>query len=172
MQQFRLIKPAPELEKEYGRFAADWSKNGEKIVPFAAGYDAGTTYAQWIEDTRRAETAAPEGEVPSHTFLMVEKKKIVGAVNVRHTLNKQLLLYGGHITFGVRPSCRGQGISKELLRLALEFARRQGMNRLLVTCDSGNIAACRTILSCGGVLENEVEHNGFTIRRYWFSAGN
>lgn len=56
-----------------------------------------------------------------------------------------------------------------MLAQALEFCRERGMERVLVTCDKGNPASARTILSNGGVLENEVPEGESITQRYWIS---
>lgn len=60
----------------------------------------------------------------------------MGAVNIRHYLNDELLKTGGHIGAGTRPSERRKGYAK-------------------------------SIISNGGVLEDEVSNNGHICQRYW-----
>jgi predicted acetyltransferase len=43
--------------------------------------------------------------------LYMDKDKLVGAVNTQHRLNNKLLLNGGHIGDGVRPSEQEKGIA-------------------------------------------------------------
>ena len=45
-----------------------------------------------------------------------------------------------------------------------------GLVRVLVTCDRDNRASARTILACGGVLEDEREReDGGVTQRYWIA---
>lgn len=56
----------------------------------------------------------------------------------------------------------------EILRQSLIVARAVGIDRVLVTCDEGNVASARTIERCGGVLESVVAIDGGPAkRRYW-----
>ena len=96
---------------------------------------------------------------------------MVGAVNIRHRLNDRLLLDGGHIGDGVRPSERGRGVATAMIGLALEECRRLGIRRVLMVCDKDNIASARSIIKNGGVLENEVVVDGETVQRYWIGLG-
>ena len=51
-----------------------------------------------------------------------------------------------------------------MLFMALPIAKELGIDRALVTCDKNNPASAKTILRCGGVLEDERLENGV-----WFS---
>ena len=48
----------------------------------------------------------------------IERNIIAGAVNIRHYLNESLLLNGGHIGDGVRPSERRKGVATKMIALA------------------------------------------------------
>ena len=113
-----------------------------------------------------------DGKVPDSTFfcLDMDRNIMVGAVNIRHRLNDRLLLDGGHIGDGVRPSERGRGVATAMIGLALEECRRLGIRRVLMVCDKDNIASARSIIKNGGMLENEVVVDGETVQRYWISV--
>lgn len=137
------------------------------------GLAAAQSYGEWLSacrDNRSPDTVRP-GLVDATTFLAVEAKRgdLVGMIDVRHRLNDFLLHYGGNIGYSVRPGCRRRGYAKAMLGQALEFCRERGMERVLVTCDKGNPASARTILSNGGVLENEVPEGESITQRYWIS---
>ena len=91
----------------------------------------------------------------------------MGAVNIRHFLNEALLLNGGHIGDGVRPSQRRKGIATAMIALALEECRKLGLDRVLMVCDKENIGSAKSIQKNGGILENEVVVNGVIEQRYW-----
>ena len=88
-------------------------------------------------------------------------------MNIRHYLNDALLKSGGHIGDGVRPSERRRGVATAMIGLALDECRKLGIDRVLMVCDRDNIGSARSIINNGGVLENEVEHDGHIIQRYW-----
>jgi len=92
---------------------------------------------------------------------------VIGFIAVRHTLGNEFLrTQGGHIGYSIRPSRRRQGHASRALGLALDRARRLGLDRVLVTCDEANAASARTIESQGGVFECVSEGK----RRYWISC--
>ena len=71
--------------------------------------------------------------------------------------DRVLLLNGGHIGDGVRPSQRRKGIATKMIGLALEECRKLGISRVLMVCDKTNIGSAKSIQRNGGVLENEVD---------------
>ena len=97
----------------------------------------------------------PRGIVPSTTYWGVVNNKVVGNLNLRHFLNKNLREVGGHIGYGVHPKERGRGYATEMLRLGLKKAWAMGMNKALITCDVANIASRKVIEKNGGLLENQ-----------------
>ena len=89
--------------------------------------------------------------------------EVIGFLNLRHELNDWLREEGGHIGYSVRPARRRQGHASRALALAVRRAADLGIERVLVTCDSDNVASARTIEACGGVFE-DVRNDK---RRYW-----
>lgn len=169
--QFRLVKPTMEMKEQYYDYVKDWESAGEAIVPYAARL-LDRSYKEWVEYTARMEskeTCNPDW-VPAHTiFLVREDGKIIGAINIRHTLNDYLLNYGGHIGYGIRPSERKKGFASLMLSLALPIARELGIDKALITCDKNNAGSAKTIMKNDGVLENEVEEDGKLVQRYWIN---
>ena len=92
---------------------------------------------------------------------------MVGAVNIRHYLNESLLLNGGHIGDGVRPSERRKGIATKMIALALDECKKLGIERVLMVCDKENVGSAKSIQKNGGILENEIEVDGVVEHRYW-----
>ena len=111
------------------------------------------------------------GWVLDTTLFCLDKDRniFVGAVNIRHYLNDELLKTGGHIGDGIRPSERGKGYSTAMIALALDECKKLGINKVLMCCDRDNIASMKSIIRNGGVLENEVEEDEQLVQRYWIS---
>lgn len=110
------------------------------------------------------------GKVPDSTYFVLDTKRhiFVGAVNIRHKLNEGLLLYGGHIGDGIRPSERNKGYGTRMIRLALNKCKALNINKVLMVCDVSNEWSRRTIVKNGGVLENTVtDDKGHILERYW-----
>lgn len=134
------------------------------------------TPAEWLELVRSyADPAAvPEGKVQATQFLAIREAdgKLVGMLQARHYFNEYLEKYAGHIGYSVRPGERRKGYAREMLRLALPFCRKIGLDRVLISCEPDNPASRRTILANGGVYESTVHEPGENIdlERYWIAV--
>ena len=75
------------------------------------------------------------------------------------------------MAYSVRPSERGKGYATEILRQALDRARKLGIDRVRMTCDVTNAASARVIEKNGGGLDSESYSDaaGRVTRRYWIA---
>jgi len=101
--------------------------------------------------------------VPATELWYVDGPAYIGTVMVRHELTPQLRHEGGNIGYHVVPGYRRRGHATAMLAEARAWCRARGMTRLLVTCDTGNVASRRVIEANGGVLDND----SGGICRYW-----
>lgn len=92
-------------------------------------------------------------------------------IDIRHRLNEFLLNFGGNIGYSVRKSERRKGYATEMLKLALKKCIELNIKKVLITCNKDNIGSAKTIISNGGILENEIfdpDDNKMT-QRYWIT---
>lgn len=113
----------------------------------------------------------PKDHVPC-TFLFAfnDNNEIVGRTSIRHNLTNHLLKEGGHVGYGVVPKYRKQGYATLILEESIRYIKDHlpGLEKILVTCDEGNIGSQKTIEKNNGVLENIIEINGQKSKmRYW-----
>ena len=165
--ELQLVKLEGKYRRHLEEMMQEWYSTGEKIVPYAIrknDYRDFDYYLQHLEI--KVET---DGRVPDSTFFCLDKERdiFVGAVNIRHYLTEAMLLNGGHIGDGVRPSERRKGIATKMIALALDECKKLGIHRVLMVCDKENIGSAKSIQRNGGVLENEVIVDGVTEQRYW-----
>lgn len=125
-------------------------------------------YVRGLRD-RAAGINVPPGRVPDSHYWLVRGGRVVATTRLRHRLNESLEIRGGHIGYEVRPSERRKGYAKRMLHLALDKARQLGLRRVLVTCDTDNVASAKVIQSNGGVLHSEViaPDTSKLTQRYW-----
>ena len=127
------------------------------------------SYTELLDRLQRHEQSAVNGFVPFSIFFAFEGRDIVGRLTLRHELNEWLSKYAGHIGFFVMKPHRGKGYAKKMLRAALEKAKAQNTDNVLLTCNDDNFASIKVIESCGGVLEGEIydPDDRVNILRYW-----
>ena len=168
--KLKLVKLENQYRQQLFDMMDEWCGTGEKIVPYAirkTDYHDFETYCGSLE----VKEDRP-GLVPDSTFFCLDEDRniFVGAVNIRHSLNESLLLNGGHIGDGVRPSERRKGIATQMIHLALLECKRLGIGKVLMVCDKENIGSAKSIMNNGGVLENEIQVDGVTEQRYWLDT--
>ena len=165
--KLKLVKATQGYCRQITDMMDEWSAAGETIVPYAIRVTDYHDFERYCEAIEVKEPKA--GLVPSSTFFCLDEERniMVGAVNIRHYLNESLLLDGGHIGDGVRPSERRKGVATAMIALALEECRKLGIEKVLMVCDKDNIGSARSIIKNGGILENEVTVDGTVEQRYW-----
>ena len=105
-----------------------------------------------------------EGYVPQTIYFIMEGEEIIGLGKIRHYLNENLLIRGGHIGLGISSSYRSKGIGTRSLELLLEEAFNSfGISNVLLTNSETNIASRRIVEKCRGKLESII--NGSC--KYW-----
>ena len=167
--QLKLVKLTPEYRSQLTEMMDEWSAASEEIIPYAIRKN---DYRDFYYYLKHLEVKDDTGSlVPDSTFFCLDEERniFVGAVNIRHYLNQRLLLNGGHIGDGVRPSERRRGIATAMIGLALIECQKLGINRVLMVCDKDNIGSAKSIQRNGGVLENEIEVDGVVEQRYWIN---
>ncbi len=169
--KLKLVKASNEYRNQIVDMLDEWYAFGEKIIPYAIRRLDYHDFEFYCNNLEVKDTS--EGLVPDSTFFCLDEERniMVGAVNIRHYLNEALLLNGGHIGDGVRPSERRKGIATKMIALALEECKKLGIEKVLMVCNKNNIGSAKSIINNGGVLENEVVVDGAVEQRYWIVLG-
>jgi predicted acetyltransferase len=170
----KLVRLSEEYKHHLFDIMEEWTTSGEKIIPYSIrrlNYQEFEVYLNGFHDD---ENRKEEGKVPSTTYWGYDTQRdiFVGAVNIRHFLNEQLLLNGGHIGDGIRPSERRKGYATKLIGLALEVCKDMGLSRVLMVCDQRNIGSRKSIINNGGILENELLIDGVLEQRFWIDLNS
>ena len=179
---FRLVDPDPAYHRSFLTAADEFVAAGQ--APYAGivhlapeegfagvhftreGLEDPAEFARLVRyllDDRLEETPRPAGWVPCTALWIVDGGEYVGRISLRHRLTGDLLTWGGHIGYGVRPSARGRGAATAALAAMLPLCRERGIDPALVTCDVDNEASRRTIERNGGVYEDTRQGK----LRYW-----
>ncbi len=164
-----LLTPTTDLQDEYLDFYNEWKDSGETMIPWVISKDP-SNFPAMVQELLDAHNGVnlPQSWVPDSTYwLVTDNNRIVGAVNIRHSLTEHLFNAGGHIGYGIRPSERRKGYATKLLELSLEKTKKLNITRALVVCDEVNTASEKTILHNGGVRDDDfIEEDGNVVRRF------
>ncbi len=168
--RLKLVKLNEGYRKHLYEMMGEWCAADEHIVPYAIRKNDYRDFDYYLQDLELSEPR--DGMVPDSTFFCLDEDRdiFVGAVNIRHYLSEDLLLNGGHIGDGVRPSERRKGIATAMIGLALVECKKLGISRVLMVCDRDNVGSAKSIINNGGVLENEVTVDGVIEQRYWIET--
>lgn len=180
MDQLILVEPQIDYADEiwdFRREILECDADTDDQFAGCSSLDACKSAKEWIKicNLRKNEETCEEvgTAVPSHTYLAVRKNdnKVIGIIDLRHHINHPILgTWGGHCGYSVRPSQRGKGYAKEMLRLNIQNAKKLGISKMLVTCNAQNIVSEKTIIANGGAFEKTIDIDGCTIKRYWINT--
>jgi predicted acetyltransferase len=166
----RLVAPSVAFKDSYRALVAEFTASGEPLVPFPLSFphDNFEAFLAGLAGCERG-IGIPADFVPHSTYWLVEGDEVVGVSNLRHRLTDRLRTEGGHIGYGIRPSARGRGLGREILRLTLAEAARRGIGRVLLTCARANAPSAAVIAANGGRLDSEeyIEARGEVVQRWW-----
>ncbi len=147
---------------------AAFQRAGFNFLP--VDFDSTTPWQHWIERWEHARLhAAAENNGVRKAFLAADADgDLVGRASIRFALDAEHARRGGHIGYGVIDEFRRRGYATSILSEAIRIARDEGVERLLVTCATANVASARVIERCGGVFESVATHqDGSSSLRYW-----
>ncbi|QKW06449.1 GNAT family N-acetyltransferase [Streptomyces sp. NA04227] len=175
----RLEPPHLRFHRSYLAAVAEQTAGPRPVGPLmagvldrhAGGWQESEGFARFVAEMRawaRGDQLPPEMPVPATVLWWTEGDTHLGTLFIRHRLTPQLLDFGGHIGAAVNAGARGRGHATAMLRAALPFAGRLGVDPALLTCDRSNTASRKVIEKCGGVLE---DRRGNSLR-YWIGTAN
>ena len=126
-ERFYFERPSAARKAEIIEYLTEFAAAGSEING-SGSLDrilSGWTFEQALErclSMENKEYAEKMNRCPGKTFLLIRENdnRIVGTVNVRWDLNEEMLRFGGHIGYGIRPSERRKGYNKINLYLALK----------------------------------------------------
>ena len=99
------------------------------------------------------------GYVPAYKFRMtlVGQDKEIGHIELRVGNTNHIVMYGGHMGYGVIPEHRGHRYAARACRLLLPLAASHALETIWITCNPGNTASRRTCELAGAELVEIVD---------------
>ncbi|KJS66860.1 MAG: GCN5 family acetyltransferase [Peptococcaceae bacterium BICA1-7] len=93
-------------------------------------------------------------QVAQTLYWLYVDNKPVGYGKLRHHLNDSLRKIGGHIGYAIRPSERGKGYGKLILKELLLKAKEKDIYKVLMTTTEDNTLSRKVIEGNGGLLSH------------------
>ncbi|MFG6331038.1 MAG: GNAT family N-acetyltransferase [Lachnospiraceae bacterium] len=158
----RLVRPTEAWEEQAAAFKQEFFDHGEAVINGSELLDQTNDYRAWcrsIDANTKEETVHPDWVITDTFFAVDDQRRIVGIIDLRHTLN-DFLKDLGNCGYSVRPSERRKGFATEMLRQLLDVARKAGMKELHLSVEKNNEPSVKTIIQNGGVYERSFEFNG------------
>ena len=90
--------------------------------------------------------------LPAYVFEMRVGGRKAGGLNLRIGNTHNIVMYGGHIGYGVEPEHRGHHCAERACRLILPLAKAHGLDPIWITCNPDNIPSRRTCERLGAEL--------------------
>jgi len=174
MTSLALVRPDLSLKDSYLRGLAEFQREG---LPWLMDLDAAALaqdFQPYVDKLLQAAFLRTSILVPETILWAVSGDDYVGRISIRHELNDNLRLMGGHIGYDTVPSFRGQGFASQMLAQALPVARDLGLKEVLLTCDDTNVASIKVIEKNGGLLKETklLATNKPAKRYYWIKLCN
>lgn len=160
--ELRLVRPTPELKELALDYKKEHFNNHEMIINGSELLDKTDSYEEWLKsvtDNTSPDTVSPDWVVTDTFFAIDETGKIVGIIDLRHTLNDFLKDFGNS-GYSVRPSERRKGYATEMLRQILLIAKQAGLNELHLSVERDNEPSIKTIVKNGGIYERSFQFEG------------
>ena len=165
----KLVKPSSEYKESFLDMCRDFDSDINGLRPLGTSIEEGD-WEEFVKNCRKHEKGLdlPEGWVPGSSFWLMDSTNcIAGVVSIRHRLSPDLIQRGGHVGYGIRPSCRRQGYGTKALELALNECHKMGILDVLVTCSKDNIASEKIIRANGGIQDSNTFVDGKEVQRFW-----
>lgn len=170
MRGVTLVKPTVDLKDSFLEGLAEFQQEGLPWFMEMNPEELQQNFAAFVQSFNKKRTLWTQDEpVDESSFWAVRDGVYLGGISIRHRLNADLKMMGGHIGYDTRPSFRRQGVASEMLSLALPLARQIGIKQALLTCNDGNMASIKVIEKNGGVLkETKPQFEGGPLKRYYW----
>lgn len=180
IEKFYLENPSMERKNDVIEYMNEHVKYNSNING-TGSFDhvlEGETYEECMDRYYKIqdnEYAKSIDRCPGKTYFLIRKNdnKLIGMINIRHHLTPKMLVHGGHIGYGIRPTERRKGYNKINLYLGLLKALEEfNLDKVMLDCDVKNLGSDKTIQALGGVLKRTDidDYDGALTNVYWINT--
>ena len=168
----QLIKRCPEYVTGYKNYCKEIYNNPTALLYFRPTNPANID-DDWFLRTKdwydKKEKGLIEGQPVSLHYWAIDDGKFIGEFQLRTEFTEKVLNDIGSIGYAVRVSEWRKGYGSEILRLGLEIARENGMEKVLLNINENNAASIKICEKSGGKLQDTIKINGENNRIYWIN---
>lgn len=149
MKNLFLTEPNEKYQRTFENYAQAYRKINDAYYSnkYKKALENFQNYFQDLYDYSEGNNLS-EGEVITSTFWLIDEEEVVGVVRIRH----KEVEFAGHIGYDISPAHRNKGYGFEILKLALEECKKLGLEEVILTCNTGNIASKKIIEKNNGKL--------------------
>lgn len=154
MEKFYFEEPNIHRKEDALSYIDEFHKYNSEINGDGGLHRYLDDYEGWLQKLEEDYTRIPsEEKVPTRTYFLIRESddQIIGMINIRLALNKNLKKFGGHIGYSIRPTERGKGYNKINLYLGLKVCQEYGIETVLMDANKDNPASWKTMESLGGI---------------------
>ncbi|WP_202708917.1 GNAT family N-acetyltransferase [Sporosalibacterium faouarense] len=171
LSELILVNPSKELKEKILKYKQEYLDFEETNINGSCGLARYNDFDEWLDIVLSIKKDKLRKNVHASTFFSVRKSdnRIIGSIQLRHSLTNELEKHGGQIGYGIRPTERKKGYGKQQLLLVLETAKDMKIPKVMIICDKDNVASSKTAMSCGGILIGENLHEGKEQQIYWIN---
>ncbi len=170
MKEIKLVRPSVEFKDSFLKALVEFQNEGLPWVMDLKVDELRRDFDRFVQAELNKRTLWTKDTPVDETELWAILNDVyVGRISIRHKLNADLHLMGGHIGYDTRPSYRERGIANAMLKLALPIAKQLGIKEALLTCNESNLPSIKVIEKNGGVLkETRLQFEGGPMKRYYW----
>ena len=163
-----LVRPTKEMKEAAIDFKNEFLEQGEHEINGSELLDKMDSYEDWlqsVENNTSVETVNPNWVITDTFFALDKSGRIVGIIDLRHTMNEFLKDYGNS-GYSVRPSERRKGYAAKMLKQIKSIAKKAGMEKLYLATFQDNVGSVKTIKHNGGIWERSFVAEGKAADMY------
>lgn len=168
---FDLVHPTVRLYPGWLDAHHEWGtgfhEDGFGLLP-TDKVESSIGFATWIE--RLTHSSRQDGAISCEYRWVVEGDRVLGGIALRYG-EDDVVSRLGNVGYGIRPSARRRGVATWALGRMIDQAQTVGLDRLMVVCETDNVASAKTIEANGGVLDDDPDLGRGGLSRYWIDTG-